>query len=226
MPARKRKAPARSRRARSAPSSITLAFVDAYRQPLDDRVDVLVRSHQRNRTILAKKNLDGARTLAVSGLAPLEVCSVQVFPVRHRPVSHFIRAGATPLTLPCPVDPERVTRMVAPPYDPLAPRARAVLQASVLDHSPQNVGGQALYAALEDVPRAGFLNLVAKMNDTKLLDGSAVLDHVESLYRMRGDRVFANVAKGLRDLVKTAVDAKKFDPVDGSLHDPPEGYKL
>jgi hypothetical protein len=226
MRASKRRATRTTARARAAGSSITLAFTDAYRQPLGDRVDVIVRSHQRNRTIFEKKNLDGAKTLVIAGLDPLEVCSVQVFPVRHRPVSHFVRAGSPPLALPCPVDPERVTRMVAPAYDALAPRAQAVLQASALDHSPVNVAGPALYGALEDIPRAGFLNLVAKMNDTKLLDGSAVLDHVESLYRMRGDRVFGNVARGLRDLVKTAVDARKFGPVDGSLHDPPAGYKL
>jgi hypothetical protein len=226
MAAKKRKAARRTARARSAGSSITVSFTDAYGEPLGDRVDVVVRSQQRNRTVFEKKNLDGAKTLVIGGLAPLEVCAVQVFPVRHRPVSHFVRAGSPPLALPCPVDPERVTRMVAPPYDALAGRAQTVLQASALDHPPLNVAGPDLYLALEDIPRAGFLNLVAKMNDTKLLDGSAVLDHVGSLYRVRGDRVFADVALGLRDLVKTAVDARRFEPVDGSLHDPPAGYKL
>jgi hypothetical protein len=227
MPVRRpKKAKMATRRARSAGSSLTLSFVDAYGEPLRDRVDVLVRSQQLNRTIIERKNLDGAQTLTIAGLGPLEVCGVQVFPVRHRPVSRFVRAGSEPLAIAFPVDPERVTRMVAPRYDALPPRAQTVLQGSALDHPPQGVKGSALYERLEDIPRAGFLNLVAKMNDTKLLDGSTVLDHVASLYRMRGDRVFANVARGLRDLVKTAVDAHRFTRVDGSLHDPPEGYKL
>jgi hypothetical protein len=217
---------ARTRATRSAGASLTAVFLDASGQPLADRVDVLIRSQTLNRTLLDKKNHDGTKALTVAGLSPLEVCSVQVFPVRHRPVNHFLRPSAQPALLRCPVDPERVTRMVAARYDALAPRAQALLQASLLDHPPQNQSGPALYDALADLPRAGLLNLLAKMGDTTLLDGSTVLDHVDSLYRVRGDRVFANVARGLRDLVKTAAGARKFILVDGSLHHPPDGFTL
>ena len=227
MPARKPKKGTR-RRARSAPasSSVTFACVDAYGQPLADRVDVVVRSQARNRTVFERKDLDGRKAIAIGGLDPLEVCAVQVFPVRHRPVGRFLRPSADTVRLACPVDPERVSRMVPPPYASLSARAQQVLESSRLEHPPQNLSGKALYEALDEVPRAGLLNLVAKMTATTLLDGSTVLDHVQSLYRVRGDRVFANVAKGLRDLVRTAVDARRFDLVDGSLHQPPDRYRL
>jgi hypothetical protein len=227
MPVRKRNRSGtrRARTTRAAGSSLTMAFLDAYRQPLHDRVDVVVRSQTLNRTILERRNLDGTKPLSLAGLSPLEVCAVQVFPVRHRPVSHFLRPSPETAPLPCPVDPERVKRVETPAYDALSLRARTILEASLLEH-PSNVGGEELYRALEDIPRSGLLNLLAKMAATRLLDGSAVSDHVSSLYRVRGDRVFANVANGLRDLVRTAVDARRFAKVDGSLHHPPDGFTL
>jgi len=227
MPPRK-PAAARTRGAAAATagSSLRVSFVDVYRQPLSDRVDVIVRSQTRARTIAERRDLDGATTLVVDGLTPLEACSVQVFPVRHRPVSHFLFPSPEVVPLVCPVDPERVARISAPAYDALSAGAQAVLQASRLDHPPQNVGGPELYGLLDDVPRAGLLNLLKKMAATTLLDGSAVLDHLQSLYRVRGDRVFANVANGLRDLVRTAADGRRFAKVDGSLHHPPDGFTL
>src|SRR5262245_66380944 len=104
-----------------------------------------------------------------------------------------------------PVDPARVTGVTFPPYDRLAARAQAILQASQLEHPPRGVSGRALYDSpeLSVVAKAGLLNLIAKMGRTPLPDGSQVLDHVDSLYRLRGDRLFANVSTALRDLVKT-----------------------
>ena len=227
MPARKPSGKTqRGTRSAGAPSTLSFSCTDAYGQPLQDRFDLIVRSVPRNRTIVERKDLDGRKAVTVTGLQPLEVCAVQVFPVRHRPVGHFLRPSPTPERIACPVDPERVSRMVAPDWSALPARAQHALESSRLDHAPLNVSGQALYETLDDLPRAGLLNLVAKMGATTLLDGSTVLDHVQSFYRVRGDRVFANVAKGLRDLVRTAVDAHRFDSVDGSLHHPPDRFRL
>jgi hypothetical protein len=52
-----------------------------------------------------------------------------------------------------------------------------------------------------------------------------VIDHVDSLYRIRGDRIFANVSLALRDLVKNSVPAQLFVEVDGGLHTPPLGFE-
>jgi hypothetical protein len=151
--------------------------------------------------------------------------------LRHRAVAHFLQTGAGPRTeldIVCPADPRRVHAVVFPSYRTLGARARAVLEASVLEHPPRGVSGEALYTSpeLADAPRAGLLNLLAKMGATPLPDGSTVLDHVDSLYRVRGDRVFANVALALRDLVKTGVDARLFRPVDGALHKPDPAFRL
>jgi hypothetical protein len=130
------------------------------------------------------------------------------------------------VALPCPVDPERVARVSFPAYAALDAKAQAILQKSVLDHPPRNVSGKALYDALPDVPRAGLLNLLAKIGRTALPGGGGVMDHLKSFYRVRGDRVFADVGNGLRDLVKIGVDARTFKPVDGALHTPPPGFRL
>jgi hypothetical protein len=173
----------------------------------------------------------GSALIRIPGLAPLETYVVRVFPSRHRPVGHFVRGrpGArTDVELVCPVDPKRVLRIAPPRYDSLPERARAILEATTLEHPPLNVSGRALYESSElgDAAKAGLLNLLAKMGQTPLPDGRKVLDHVESLYRIRGDRLFANVAKALRDLVKTGVGAQMFKIVDGSLHHPDPDFML
>ena len=205
-------------------SVLTLTFVDSGRNPLDDVLDVTVTSEDTNRTIAQLKNVRGTTTLRVAGLTPLETCRVQAFPMRHRPVGWFARAGET-VALPFPVDPERVARVRFPEYVRLGPKADAILQASALE-DPPGLAGQPLYEGLSDGPRAGLLNLLAKMRRTSLPGGTLVLDHVESFYRVRGDRVFANVANGLRDLVKIGVQDARFEEVDGSLHTPPTGFSL
>jgi hypothetical protein len=210
-------------------SDITIHLRDARRQRLDDIADVIVTSHRTNTTVASRKGVKGSTSIRVTGLSPGAVYAVRAFPLRHRPVGHFVIApasGTRAVELHCPVDPERVESVTFPPFASLPPPAQEVLQNSTLEHPPQNVSGQGLYEApqLSDVARAGLLNVLAKMAATPLPDGSVVLDHVQSLFRIRGDRLFGDVALGLRDLVKTAVDEKRFKPADDSLHAPPPGF--
>ncbi len=177
-------------------SDLVIRLLDVYRKPLDDTAAYLIR----------------------------------IFPMRHRPVQQFVRApvaGNDSVEMFCPVDPERVIDVTFPTYAKLPDRAKAILAATHLEHPPTNVGGQALYdsAELDKVPKAGLLNIVKKMARTPLTDGRTVLDHVTSLYRIRGDRVFASVATAMRDLVKTGVGAQIFRQVPASLHTPPPGFQ-
>ena len=212
-------------------SELLIQLLDVYRQPLDDIADVIVSSPPANRTVSVTKNLPTTSSLRVTGLTALEPYLVRAYPARHRPVSQFHRApagGSADVRLVCPVDPERVLSVTFPPWASLSASARTVLQASALDHEPLGVSGKALYDALdpEPVAKAGLLNLLAKMGTTPLPDGHMVLDYVDSLYRIRGDRVFANVDLGLRDLVKTAVADQSFKPAPGGLHDAGPSFRL
>jgi hypothetical protein len=204
---------------------------DAARRPLDDVADVLVSTPASGTVLRRARDVKGTTTVKVGGLAPLEPYLVRVFPVRHRPVSRFVRipaSGTEAVELFCPVDPERVESVKFPAYQTLRPQARAILEASRLEDAPADLKGRSLYesARLDPLPRAGLLNLLTKMARTAMPDGSAFLDHVSSLHRIRADRVFADVATGLRDLVKSGVAGQDFRPVSGKLHEPPRGFAL
>jgi len=69
------------------------------------------------------------------------------------------------------------------------------------------------------LPKAGLLNLYCKMRSTPLGDAKA-WDFVTDLYRVRGDRIFANVKIDFRDRVKNAVAGDLFHKADESLHKP------
>jgi hypothetical protein len=206
-------------------SVLFIRLLDVYRKPLDDTVDLVVSSHQTGRVVGQVTDAKASALIKIPGLTALETYVVRVFPSRHRPVGQFVRGRPgkrTDAELVCPVDPKRVLGIAPPAYGSLPEKARAILEATSLEHPPLNVSGRALYESdeLSDVSKAGLLNLLAKMGQTPLPDGGKVLDHVDSLYRIRGDRVFAHVGKALRDLVKTGAGAHLFGLVDGSLHHP------
>jgi hypothetical protein len=212
-------------------SELVIRVRDVYRKPLGDRVDVTVTAHRTGRLVGQAADKPGTATIRVPDLVPTEVYVVRVFPSRHRAVGHFIQMSGKPkrdVEIICPADSKRVLSIVPPPFSALTARARAILEASALEHPPTNTSGQSLYdsAELSFAQKAGLLNLLAKTQNTPLPDGSTVLDHVDSFYRVRGDRVFANVALALRDLVKTGVASQLFSLVDGSLHKPDPDFHL
>jgi hypothetical protein len=84
--------------------------------------------------------------------------------------------------------------------------------------------GSSLYAALDDIRKAGMLNIAAKTGATPLTNGRKVLSYVQKLNEVRGDRFFANVSKELREETKNSVSEGLFHPADQSLHHPPEGF--
>ena len=67
------------------------------------------------------------------------------------------------------------------------------------------------------------MNLFCKMSNTPLGDVTT-WDYVSDVYRVRGDRIFMNVALELRDRVKNAAAAGGFREADDSQHTPPPGY--
>jgi hypothetical protein len=77
---------------------------------------------------------------------------------------------------------------------------------------------------LEPIKLAGLFNLHAKMNTTIFQNGKTVFSYVNSLTRIRGDRIFAFIQKDLRDEVKNAVITGQFSEVSGALHTPPPNF--
>ena len=217
-------------------SALTLRFLDAARKPLADQIDVDVTRMRTNEQVVRIRDHDGRKKLTVKELTAGETYIVRSFPMRHRPVSRFAMApsGNKPLDveLSSPLHPQRVAEVQFPDYSKLDAALRGVLErstlerdaglaplAAVVDKSP----GQVLYESLTRIERAGLLNLFCKMSHTPLGD-LTTWAYLTDVFRIRGDRIFANGQLEFRDRVKNAVSGGGFVEVDGSLHAPPPGF--
>lgn len=214
-------------------ATLSIRFLNASREPVEDDVDVIVTAVRTSNEVARKKDHDGRKKLRVSGLTANEPHLVRAFPVRHRPVGQFVLAPAgdkpVDIELYCPVDPQRATANF-PIYSDLDATLRLVLERSTLERDPTSPPlpvtgspGQSLYESLTPVERAGLLNLFCKMSHVALGERTT-WDFVTDLYRVRGDRIFANVALEFRDRVKNAVAGGSFTEEDSSLHTPPPGF--
>jgi hypothetical protein len=211
-------------------SSITVGLLDATRKPLADIVDIDVIEAATGLTVATKRKADGRTPVRFSDLRPATVYRVNAFPMRHRPVGALTIPGAHRLELHAPVHPQRVSTVDFPEFSRLPRKLRDVLDRSVLEldtparesvESP--TAGALLYDRLANEPRAGLLNIFTKLAATPLGDVSA-WSFVSDLFRIRGDRIFANVHVTFRDAVKNAESAGDFEEVSGALHKPPPGF--
>jgi hypothetical protein len=216
-------------------ASLSLGIMNARREPLEDTADVDVTLVRANELKRRERGIDASKKLVIRGLDAGETFLVRVFPMRHRPVGVFAMApgGQKPgeVTVYCPVHPQRVTDVKFPDFADLDPTLRNVLDSSTLERDPSTpppvaaraTPGQQLYEGLTSIERAGLLNLFAKMSHTPLGDATA-WNSVTDLFRVRGDRIFADVLLEMRDRVKNAVAGGAFKSVDESLHTPPTGF--
>jgi hypothetical protein len=152
---------------------------------------------------------------------------VEVDPPAYLPVSQFVNlnaSGVTDLRLTFPVDTHKIERVEFPSFQNLPEPVQQLLERSSSLLAFEGTSGAALFAALDDIRRAGFLNIAAKAQSALLANGKTVFGQVQQLLEVRGDRFFARVPKELREETKNSVDAGLFHAVDGSLHHPPSGY--
>jgi hypothetical protein len=218
--------------------TVNVRVLDARRSPLDDQVDIDVTRLRTNEPVARVRNHDGRKKLTVRDLLPGETYIVRAFPMRHRPVGQFANVSSgnrtTVVELYTPVHPQRVAEVQFPDYADLEPNLRAVLERSTLERDaglppvvavPDKSPGQVVYESLTRIERAGLLNLFCKLKNTPL--GNAdTWSFVTDLYRIRGDRIFANVHIEFRDRVKNAVAGGGFREVEGTLHGPPLNFCL
>jgi hypothetical protein len=199
---------------------------DAARKPLDDVMDIQVVSTRTDTVVASVPDVRGTRSVKVTGLNEREPYLIKVFPMRHRPVAQFTFAGtdAEPASvqLYAPLHPQRVRSATFPAYADTHLDLRRVLESSTVEGVEGQ--GHALYDGLSDVQKAGLLNLFTKMSAFGFDDRRSVWAFVDRLFRVRADRLFADVQPALRDLVKSGVAAERFREVSGSLHTPPPGY--
>ena len=196
------------------------------RQPLDDQMDVSVVSARTDATVAVASNVAGQAAVRFERLTEGQPYVIKVFPMRHRPVAQFAFPGPddnpSVVHLYCPLHPERVRAATFPAYERLAPELQRVLACSRVE----GVDGQgdAMYGALNNLQKAGLFNLFGKMTTFGFDEQRTIWTFVDGIFRVRADRVFADVQPALRDMVKTAVAADRFREVSGTLHTPPPGF--
>jgi len=206
---------------------LRLELVDVYGKPLKEKVDIILRHQVLSEVMKVSENVTGK--IEVTGLrgAPQGLYRIEIDPPSYQYVSRFINlkaSGVTPLKVTFPIDPSKVKKVNFPAYGNLPDDLKRLLEGSDKVFSFEGRKGKDLYDSLDDIRRAGLLNIAAKTRATPLTNGGTVLPHVQEIKEIRGDRFFSVVPKVLREETKNSVQAGLFRAVSGALHHPPAGF--
>lgn len=209
------------------PGKLKLNLRDVQNTPIREDVDVELRNMTRG--VVSRSVAKGGKSTTITDLLapPDGLYSVSVAPRSYKALKQFVAirpTGVTMLDLTFAVEPSKVKQVTAPAYDSLPADAKVLLEASDSVMSFGGLAGEALYGAIDDIRRAGLLNIIAKTGATVFASGRSVLSYVTRLTELRGDRFFGVVQQDLREETKNAVSAGLFVKVSGALHHPPEGF--
>jgi hypothetical protein len=201
-------------------AKLRLNLVDVYGKRLGEAVDIDFR-HQMLSEHKVVRAVDASKRIVVADLrgAPQGLYRVEIDPPAYLPVGQFVSlkaSGFTDETVVFPIDPKKVVAVNFPKYadldfQPLLERSNDVLGFA-------GKKGEDLYNALDDIRKAGLLNIATKTRATPLSNGRTVLGFIQTLHELRGDRFFATVPKELRAETKNSVAADLFHEADETLH--------
>ncbi|MCP5109972.1 MAG: hypothetical protein GY953_03970 [bacterium] len=211
---------------------LSLRLFNAHGEYLNETVSITLRNQDITESLRAQVEVTGDIVIPKLSGPPRNRYLMELETPSYRPVRRFVSAAGTkpkePRTITLPVHPARVTRVEFPNYDTLPEAAQGLLGRSQSVLSFPNRSGRALYKSLDDIRRAGLLNIIAKTGRTMLGNGRNVLSYLGSelgeLTEVRGDRFFARVPHELREETKSAVAADIFEQVSAGLHHPPQGF--
>jgi hypothetical protein len=194
---------------------------------LGEAVDISLRHMSTGTNMIVRRQ--SARTITLTGLrgAPDGLYRVLVDPPSYLPVSVFANTvGRDPVPLVFPVDPDKVASVRFPSWTGLPAEAKRILAASQSVLGFEGLSGRQLWEGLDEVRRAGFLNIVTKALATAFANGRTVASYFSVLREVRGDRFFVDVPQELREETKNSALGGLFGGVSGSLHHPPPGFDL
>jgi len=213
----------------AAEVKLQLELLNVYGKFLGEKVDVILRHQVLNETV--KASVTATNKIQITGLrgAPQGLYRIEIDPPSYQYVSQFVpmkASGITPLSLTFPIDPGKVKKVNFPAFASklVSDDLRTLLENSDKVFSFEGKKGKELYDALDDIRRAGMLNIAAKTAATPLTNGRTVLSYIQRLNEIRGDRFFCSVPRELREETKNSVAEGLFDPADQSQHHPPEGF--
>ena len=207
---------------------LKLHLLDLFDEPLQEAALVTFRNQSLAEVLNARST--AGKSMSVKGLrgGPNGLYRVEADPAAYLASARFIdiaASGTTEAEMHFAVDPRRVKTVSFPLFSKLQKDVQRVLDATKQLSGFEGKSGAKLYTGLDDLRRAGLLNIIAKCAKTSLPSGRTVLSHLGELRDLRGDRFFCVVPQQLRDDVKNAAQASLFDEVSGSLHHPPDGFE-
>ena len=208
-------------------AKLRLELRDVYGKFLGEKVDIILRHQVLSEVMKASPNVTGK--VDVTGLrgAPQGLYRMEIDPPSYQYISQFVNmkaSGITSRSITFPIDPAKVKKVNFPAFAKLAQDLRTLLESSDKVLSFEGKTGTELYESLDDIRRAGLLNIAVKTGNTPLSNGKTVLSYIQKLNELRGDRFFCVVPKELREETKNSVAEGLFRKVDGSLHHPPSGF--
>jgi len=210
---------------------LQITVLDAGGEPIKEKIDVMMRHQVLSLTLkatisVAQKTIGGLNNTTLPSLY-----IVEVDPPSYLPVQQFIslkQSGTTEMTVVCPIDPKKIKSINFPKFKHLSDDGQALLTKSDKVFQFEGKTGAQLYDGLDDVRRAGLLNILAKAQATPLSNQTNVLSFIRELRELRGDRFFAVVSRELREETKNSIADGLFHEVSGALHPlPPQfsGFK-
>jgi len=213
---------------------LVLSVVDVYGRPITEKVDILLQNQTlSDAPSLREFDVSQKRELTGLNVFPHGRYRLEIDALSYHAVSRFVSippGGSQEVTITLPVNPKKVVRAEFPEYGSsvIPDDARALLERSPKVLNFQGLTGEALYEALDDVRRAGFLNLVAKANRTvfPVQEGKprSVLSYIQELLELRGDRFLAMIPADLRSQTINSRHSELFHEVTELLHTPPSGF--
>lgn len=200
--------------------NLTLQLANTRGGALGEPLDISLRHMTTGHRKLVRRI--GARTVTIRGLDGLY--RVEVDPPSYLAVGAFANTLLDPvLSLVLPIDPAKAFARF-PGFGALSDEAKRLLSQSGQVLGFVGATGKALWEALDDIRRAGFLNILAKAHATAFASGRTVASYLGELREIRGDRFFVDVPHELREDTKHAVASRLFEPAPSFLHTPPPGF--
>jgi hypothetical protein len=207
---------------------LNLEILDVYGKPIGEKVDInLFNQGLAERLVL--RSIDASKNIRITDLqsGPQGLYRIEIDAPSYLPVNRFVTIPSGKpgnLSVTCPIDHNKVIRLDPPPYDTLTAQAVRLLDASTDVLSFPGKRGEPLYSALDDLRKAGLLNILAKASRTRYPNGKSVVEHMRVINELRQDRFFVQVSQELRDDTKNSVAAGLFHPVPATLHSAPAGF--
>jgi hypothetical protein len=178
------------------PGRLKLQMTNARDVGLGERVDVTLLHLQTGARQVVRRQAN--RTITITGLRepPLGLYRLEVDPPSYLPVGAFANTADTEtVRLVFPVDASKVTGTKFPTFDDFSIDSQTLLKASTSVLGLPNLSGEPLWDALDEIRRAGFLNIMAKTAATAFANGLTVASYLKELLEIRCDRFFVSVPR-------------------------------